>query len=178
MRTTIFAALAVASALTLNAGTIMFGGSTTGAPTWNRPLEALTGLSPIGTAVPYVVTGFTVDQADFFTFDSTATLGWDNFLFLYELTFDPLDPLTNALIADDDNPIVGLSGFSLNLLAGTQYYLVTTGFGNTNFGDFTNTISANSGTAVLDATVPEPSTLFVAGAGLSLLGLARRRRKT
>ena len=63
-------------------------------------------------------------------------------LFLYADAFNPSSPLANAVIGNDDFPSIGLSGFNnVSLTAGRTYYLVTTGFANTDFGAYTSQIS-------------------------------------
>lgn len=135
--------LGIASAT--QAGTATYSGNTTGAPTFNRPLAGTppTSLSAVGTAVHYTTQTFTVDLSGSYTFLSTATnpLNWDNFTFLYITAFNAASPITNALVGNDDNPSIGLSGFTINLTAGSSYIFVTTGFANTDVGAFTNTIT-------------------------------------
>lgn len=148
-------------AATLNTGT------TTNAPTWNRPLAGTPpiALSAVGTAVPYSVYGFTVSTAGNYTFQSTAIAptAWDNFSFLYLKSFSAAAPLSNVIIGNDDNLTTGLSGFTTALDPGTNYYFVTTGFGNSNFGTFSNTITPVSGIGTaspIAASVPEPTTIL------------------
>jgi hypothetical protein len=63
----------------------------------------------------------------------------------------------------------------LSLTAFSQYYLVVTGFGNTNVGTFQGAIGGGPGDAFLGA-IPEPGSLALIGLG-SMLGLFVRRRK-
>jgi hypothetical protein len=148
-----------AQAATLNTGT------TIGAAIWNRPIigNPPTALSAVGTAVPYSAFGFTVSDPGSYTFQSTATspTNWDNFTVLYQKTFNPANPLINAVISNDDNPTIGLSGFTIALDPSTNYFLVTTGFGNGDFGAFTNTITGvGTATAIATTAVPEPATIL------------------
>ena len=119
---------------------VIYSDDTTGAPTWNRPVE-MGGLSGVGTATPYVVSTLTVSANDTCDLNSIQA-GWDGYLFLYENSFDPLNQLVNRVAADDD----GLGGIGTSdivgvaLNTGTTYYIVTTGFGNADFGTFDNTI--------------------------------------
>ena len=116
-----------------------YDGDTCGEPTWNRPFADFSGLSGVGTDVPYQVAGMTVDADGLYTIDSLQD-GWDGFLFLYEISFDPLDQLTNGVAGDDDGPGgIGTSQIlDVQLFAGTQYFVVMTGFDNDDCGPYTN----------------------------------------
>lgn len=111
---------------------------------WDRPFANGTCCSGLG-PVSYDVYGpFTVDVTGLYTVDSDQDGGaWDGYIFLYENCFDPLDQTTNFVAGDDDGPGgVGTSQIlDVTLNAGTEYYLITTGFGAGDFGDFTNTIT-------------------------------------
>jgi len=111
---------------------------------WDRPFADGTCCSGLG-PVSYDVYGpFTVDVTGLYTIDSDQDGGaWDGFIFLYENCFDPLDPTTNFVAADDDGPGgVGTSQIlDVNLTAGTEYYFITTGFAAGDFGAFTTTIT-------------------------------------
>jgi len=154
---------------------------TTGSPTYNRPFADLSQLSGTGTAVPYDSFAFSVDTAGSYTFNSFAlpiiplSGRWDNMLFLYQGSFNPASPLTNALIGNDDLNAIGHSGFSFGLTTGVAYVLVTTGFNNTSEGKYLNTIQ---GPGNVTAPVPEPETYALLLSGLGVVGfLARRRRQ-
>jgi hypothetical protein len=152
------------------AGTLTYDGDTTGQPVWNRPLQngplAPDSLSLVGTATPYQTVNFTVSQFGTYDFMSTATVppGWDNYGFLYAGNFDPSMPLANALIGADDSPNIGLAGFSYDLFPGTSYYFATTGFGNTDFGQYTLSIRGPGDITL----VPEPGQ--IAMMALTVLG--------
>ncbi|MEM0519572.1 choice-of-anchor J domain-containing protein, partial [Aequorivita flava] len=111
---------------------------------WDRPFADGTCCSGLG-PVSYDVYGpFTVDVTGLYTVDSDQDGGaWDGYIFLYETCFDPLDQTTNFVAGDDDGP--GGLGTSqildVTLTAGTEYYLITTGFSAGDFGDFENTIT-------------------------------------
>ncbi|MGL5017988.1 MAG: PEP-CTERM sorting domain-containing protein, partial [Luteolibacter sp.] len=120
-------------------------------------------------------------QSGLYSFLSIANFpkAWDNFSFLYAGSFNPTAPLANVLIGNDDQPTVGLSGFSYNLTADSQYFFVTTGFGNSDFGTFTNTISG-PGNVFLgsNARVPEAGAILpVFAVVLVGLGFCRRLGK-
>ncbi len=177
MKCAITGSLAVLLSLSAaSAGVI--SGNTTGAPTFNRPVQGLDALSAVGTANPYVVIPFTVSAADFTRFTLTAdTPGFDTFLLLYS-SFDPLNPLANALVADDDissgdtNSQVDF----LNLNPGDVYFAVVTGFDPNDFGAFTLTGGAAPGAdGPVEVTfIPAPGAAGVL-AGAGLLALRRRR---
>lgn len=152
----------------------VYGGDTTGAPTYNRAFADFSGLSSIGSSVAYDTLTFTVTDSGDYDFLSVAS-GWDNFLFLYSPSFDPGAATSNGVVGNDDFPGIGMSGFNdVALTAGVSYVLVTTGFGSTDFGSYTNTISG-IGSVV---AVPEPATYGMMGLGLLAVGgLARRQRR-
>jgi len=154
-------------------------GDTTGQPTWTRPVAngpnpPVPPLSGVGTATPYQALEFTVNLSGVYTFQCTATGGWDNYTFVYANAFDPLNQFTNVVIGNDDNPNIGLSGFNVNLSSGVTYYFVVTGFGNTDFGAFTVDASSSPTFGGIVTWVPAP------GAAATLLAgglLAARRRR-
>jgi hypothetical protein len=124
---------------------ITFEGTTVGGPTWQRPVEGAppTSLSGIATAVPYVSTPFSVTVGGTYVFVSQTTVPviWDNFTLLYQGSFAAASPLANVLLGDDDfTNTAGMSGFTSVLTAGTSYFFVTTGFGNSDDGAFSNSI--------------------------------------
>ncbi|MBN3922428.1 hypothetical protein [Nostoc sp. NMS4] len=155
-------ALSVSVILPSQASTISYSGDTTNAPTFNRPqtegfesgTNPPTSLSSNGTAVPYYSQPFLVDTTGLYNVvGSQAFLGIQ---FLYQNSFNPTTPLVNLLSGNDPFPDEGTSSFSgLSLTANNQYFLVTTGFDNSNnsFGTFTNTITGLGNITL----VPEPS---------------------
>lgn len=163
------------------ASAIVFVDETAPGLSFNRPLASLTDLSGVGTDVPYGSFGFSVTAEGSYLFRSYALprdQPWDNFLILYQGSFDPLAPLTNAVVANDDLrddlSNIGKSGFSFDLTTGVPYVLVTTGFDNDSFGRYANLIN---GPGQVTSPVPEPETYAMMLAGLALIGfLARRRR--
>ena len=167
------ATASVATATSPNVLTIT--GDTTGGPTYDRPIEDLSGTSGVGTDVAYRTFKFHVTASGDYSFFTTGD--YDTFDFLYA-SFDPSAPLANAILANDDLFGIGTSGFLASLLAGVDYTLVTTGFGNGDFGFFSSTIGGPGAiVAAAAVTVPEPEVLALLMVGAGAMGLRMRRRK-
>ena len=160
------AAFAISLSITLpsEAFTISYLGDTTNAPTFNRPetegfeggTNPPTSLSSNGTAVPYYSQPFFVKTTG--SYDVVGSQAFLGIQFLYQNSFNPTTPLVNLLSGNDPFPDEGTSGFSgLSLTANNQYFLVTTGFDNSNnsIGTFTNTITGPGNITL----VPEPSSI-------------------
>ncbi|MBX3381320.1 MAG: hypothetical protein KF805_14590 [Phycisphaeraceae bacterium] len=162
--------VALALATTPALGQTFFG-DTTGKPTYNRALQGFGGLSAVGTATHYEVIAFTVTVTGSYTWQNTATGGWDNFTFIYQNAFNPANALLNGVASNDDNPGVGLSGFTTALTAGTSYFYVVTGFGNNDQGAWRADVTSTSGGQVV---IPAPGAAALLGLGM--LTAARRRR--
>jgi hypothetical protein len=165
-----------AQAATLNTGT------TVGAFTWNRPVASVPPvLSSVATAVRYNSYGFTVSTPGSYTFQSTAVDNWDNYTFLYQKAFNPASPLTGYVTGNDDfipNTPTSGSEFTTNLDPGTNYFFVTTGFNNGDFGAFTNTITGvGTASAIASTSVPEPATILGTLAAFGYGAYSRRKIK-
>lgn len=128
-------------------GTVNYSGSTTGGPTWARPWQLGDGtsgscsISGSGTAVHYNTQDFHVDTTGLYTMTATWS-GFDGYLHLYELSFDPLDQCLNLIALNDDGTGADNSQIAdQSLTAGVQYILIAGGFGNTDYGTYYITIS-------------------------------------
>lgn len=167
------AAVLVAATAVPASATTYLGATTLSSPTYNRVLSGTppTGLSAVGTAAHYQVTPFTVATTGGYTFLMSAITpaNWDTFLTLYANSFNPAAALTNALAANDDNPTIGLSGFTINLTAGVSYFAVATGFANTDVGTYSIAINPTN-------AVPEPASWALMVLGFGCAGFVVRRR--
>lgn len=162
--------------------TLTYMGDTTNGQKWDRPVE--NGNSPpnsisnlFGTAVPFSSQPFYTDTTGSYNFLSTST--WNNYTFLYQDSFNPNQQLTNVFIGNDtyqgSSPIPSgsnASGFdNVTLTVNRQYFFVTTGNDNTNFGTFSNTITGPSGSTISKGISPAAVPFeFSPGLGLSILG--------
>ncbi len=161
------------------AATLTYSGTTVGAPTWIRPNE--NGPNPptsvSNNTVNYSSFGFTVSAADNYVLQSTAD--FDNYTFLYKNAFNPTfgNELNNIVVGNDDNLTIGLSGFTTALNPGTNYYFVTTGFDNTQSGNFSNTITGAGNVSAIPTAVPEPATILGTLAAFGYGAYARRKMK-
>ena len=143
----------------------------------DQPFENLSGVNTTAASgrdnVRYLSQSFIAPFSGVFTFLSVTTGNWDQFLVLYQGSFNSTSPLANAVIANSsgpgDNPTTGprTAGFSYSLISGQQYYIVTMGETNGERGTFTNTVSSS---------VPEPATLPCAAAMLGLMVLSFKIR--
>jgi hypothetical protein len=154
-------------------------GTTSGDPTFNRPVEDFSALSGVGTNVAYDGIPFSVSASGEYSFLTTGEV--DILSYLYSPSLNVLNPLSNGLVANDDLVSLSTSGFAFNLLAGTDYLLVTTSFENSVAGSFSTTIGG-PGTIITASNpnpnpIPEPQTYGLMLAALGVLGLLKRRRK-
>ena len=138
-----------------------YSGDTTGKPVFNRPVS-LTALSTVGTAVHYETYSFVPATTGSYRIRSIAAgLSWDNYVLVYQTSFNPASPLTNLVALNDDFGPFGSAGFRAQALTGgTTYIIVTTGYDNTDFGAYTNSIAlaTTNGTTVGAPTFARPDT--------------------
>lgn len=189
---------AVAIAPSADALTFSYSGDLTGQPTFNRPRQGdpPTLLSLSDNAL-YQAQAFTVDTtASGYTLigrwrpasggPAGGNANADGFLFLYQGSFDPQNPLANLLSGNDDFSDSGICSGSacsrlpnnglntLTLTAGVTYIAVASSFDNagdpavpTLYTVDINTPGNATVTFPAAATVPEPSTIL----GLLAVGL-------
>ena len=127
---------AVSAVTTIN-GTI-----TTNSPTYLRPNgDNVTVYAP-GLNVLYRAYYFIAPSSGAFTFATTAGTFTDTYLALYQNSFDPANPATNFVRADDDiSGTVFFSSITQTLTAGTPYIVVVSGWSPSITGTFTMTSS-------------------------------------
>lgn len=170
------------SAPVMAAVTIVDNAITDG-PSFNRTVAGFPPpvLSTVGTdvfydAIPFTVTG---DGAYSIALDAAGD-GFDAFLLIYENGFDPLSPLANIVVADDDSGI-GLNSLVsfLGLTAGVNYVAVATTFNIGETGAYRLTLTgAGDNAAIIGGTgaVPEPGSWAMMMLGFGLIGGALRSR--
>jgi uncharacterized delta-60 repeat protein len=118
--------------------TFPYTGTTQDAPRWQRPHQDGNSVpqSLGSTSIPHEVVCFQVMATQTYEVRSTATQGWDNFLCLYEGSFDASQPLQSLIAANDDDPNVGTAACDLTLEVGKTYYAVTTGYRDSSQGGY------------------------------------------
>jgi hypothetical protein len=155
-------------------------------PVYNRTLSGNPpgGLSAVGTAVTYDLYPFYVSANGTYLAETLSArfapgTADDTFITIYQGSFNAGAPLANAIIADDDSGVGGLSLATKALTSGTQYYLVVTSFANGQLGDYTGHLNStnNLGQVILGA-VPELPTSTLMLSAMAVVALAARRRRT
>ena len=130
---------------------VNYNGTITGAPTWTRPFADCTGATGLG-PMEFSVQQFSVLANGSYDVSSVQN-GWDGYIFVYQTAFDPINPNTNCVVGNDDgNGGIGTSDIvGVALVAGTQYFVVTTAFDVGGWADWERARNA----AVADPAVGE-----------------------
>ena len=108
------------------------------------------------------------------------TISNDPYIYLYQDSFDPINPTTNLIAYDDDsggNLLFQLSGIEFNSV--TSYFLVATSYLPSSTGTFDIVVSGvgsvEFGGSVENPTIPEPSTMaFILGVFVILFMFIRK----
>lgn len=175
--------IAVLGPAVAQAGMVSYTADVSDGPGYNRPLtgDPPTSLSGVGTNNYFDAQPFYVDLTGVYRMEVVANLSGtsDSYLILYENSFDPANPLGNAIRADDDGGSGLFSRFDHMLTAGTNYILVTSTFSNNLLASYTNEIEGqgniNFGST---SAVPEPSSVVLLGmGGIALAGFGWRRKR-
>jgi hypothetical protein len=145
-------------------------GNTTDGPRFRRPnggnppisLAAMSGT--MGGDVAYHTYSFTPTETAQYRIVCTTAPTWDNFLLVYEGTFNPMSALTNCRAANDDYGNTTRAGIdALPMTAGQVYTIVVTAFSNAGQGAFETVITplppttATTGRPVFQRPVPNGS---------------------
>lgn len=153
------------------ADTASFSGSNAAGAEWARPFAdgaCCSGLGP----VRWVAQQFFISANDTCNVRSVQAGGWDGYLFVYRSPFNAATPTANFVAGDDDGAGgIGTSDIDgVALTGGVAYTVVTTGFGNGDAGNFTNTIACPSANVTLGT--PAPASVDALGDGsLAVLAL-------
>jgi len=187
----------LASVLAAPVAAVTINGDTTSGATWTRtkagkpPTQLKTGSGYV--AIPFEATEFHVTASDNYNFLISGA-GYDTFMNLYQGAFNPTAQFDGVLISNDDfSESIYTSGFSFDLVAGTSYFAVVTGYDDTQFGAYVLDINGGSGNVSLGGgggggggtggggggagAVPEPASWAMLIAGFGLTGAAMRRRR-
>lgn len=128
----------------------IYSGSTVSGPVFVRPnIPALTTSS--GQTVHYQVQQFEVNLATSCTVNSIQNGVFDGFLYIYQATFNPLNPISPAAILGNIDSIdlgpgsnlIPSGGGTFAVAANTPYFVVTAGSTTTD-GEFQNFVTCNS----------------------------------
>ncbi|TWU09562.1 PEP-CTERM motif protein [Symmachiella macrocystis] len=175
--------MAVLGPTVAQAGLVSYTADVSDGPGYNRPMNGNPPTSQSGFATNnfFDAQPFYVDLTGQYRMEVVAHLSGsrDSYLILYENSFDPANPLGNALEADDDGAGFPFSRIDRILTAGTNYILVTSTFSNNVLASYTNEIEGqgniNFGST---SAVPEPSSVVLLGiGGIALAGCGWRRKR-
>lgn len=171
-----FSSSAVAGVVIPSGGDYTFNGNTCSSTssdgffclsdTFNRPVAndtlAPDTLSAFTDATPFDTLTFEVDAPGNFNLTITPdpSIGWSSYLFLYQTSFDPAQPLSNVLLGESNSD--GTSNLNVDLLSNTTYIAVIAGFANYDWGPYSGEIQQLT---VVDSA-PETSTAALALGGI------------
>lgn len=103
------------------------------------------GLMLAGITAYYEVMPFRVTASGMYTLTmlqaSFSDGGTDGFFVLYQGTFNPLNPIVNVISVNDDQPSTTLPLITATLNPGVDYVLVTTTYGSSITGAYTNSLT-------------------------------------
>jgi hypothetical protein len=155
-----------------------FGGTLNGSSqTYNHPTADGTALS--GQVTPFMAMAFRVSTDDVYTLTNSSNTftNSDGFFALYQISFNPSNPLNNLVAANDNygGTLGNRPQLTQELVPGTTYLLVTSGAGSGATGDFINQISSpGTGTYTLNThslpAVDTPTETNVNGTSATLGG--------
>jgi len=170
IRVSVLTALFALSATSASADTFTYSSGLFGG--FDRPNAGVPPTTLSGIIVPFNAQMFMVSLDG--TYNFTLTADFNDFvpvLVLYENSFDPSTPLSNALVA------IG-PPFSFDLIAGTTYIIVPTRATSGTNGVFHGTISGPGEiTPVGGVIVPEPTTMLLLTTGLAGVAVKIRKNK-
>ncbi len=155
-----------------------FSGDNTGGPTYNRPTAMAQGgtctNSGVGTAVQYVAHTFVAPVTGAYSFSTCSGATFDTFLALYQDPFNPTGLCAgNTLIESSDDVCGAQSTITADLVAGTSYTLVVSGYGNTDVGPYTVTsVSPGPAAGVEWYTTPTGGTAIGTGSPFNPVGVS------
>jgi hypothetical protein len=148
-------------------------GTTTGGPTFHQATLFGDALHPNATNVAYAVTKVNVSANGRYML-AESSQNHDGVFFLYT-SFDPSNPTANFVNAGNNpNGPIRTEAFTAVLNSGVDYFLVSTGFGNSDAGDFT--VFGSGPGSVTFNPVPEPATMLLSGLAMMTIGVWTRRQ--
>jgi hypothetical protein len=182
------------------AAQLVLHGTTEGASILTRPDTSGNQNYPVSAdyraaSSAYAVNPFYTDTDGHFHIASYASAlvgyqgSWNNFLILYQGSFDPAKPLQNAVFFNDDIHVNGIRAAgnpsTFSTTAFVQYFAVTTGVSLSESGVYTLVLGGRGNTfaGLLPQTstaVPEPAAwaMFVSGFGIIGRKLRRKQRNS